>query len=104
MAHSPLLKELVIVREWLHDNAPAPRPPEAATGYWKFTRLRLEQSRRINVGVGVGIGDAEKLVTELDPDAGNREDNGRVLAAEDAVSGVLIYCIPCVGSDKWKEL
>ena len=83
------------MREWLHDNAPTPRPPEAATGYWKFTRLRLEQSRRmgVGVGVGVGIGDAEKLVTELDPDAGNREDNGRVLAAEDAVSGNLTYLL-----------
>lgn len=81
MAHSPLLKELVIVREWLHDNAPTPRPPEAATGYWKFTRLRLEQARRIN-----NSPDVDKLVIELDPDAGNREDNGRVLAADDAVS------------------
>lgn len=81
MAHSPLLKELVIVREWLHDNAPRPRPPEAATGYWKFTRLRLEQARRIN-----NSPDVDKLVIELDPDAGNREDNGRVLAADDAVS------------------
>lgn len=81
MARSPLLKELVIVREWLHDNAPAPTPPEAATGYWKFTRLRLEQSLRLGKNA-----DVDKLVTELDPDAPNREDNGRVLAADDAVS------------------
>ena len=86
LAHSPLLNELVIVREWLHDNAPAPHPPEAATGYWKFTRLRLEQARRLGNST-----DADKLVTELDPDAGNRENNGRVLAAEDAVSDVNVY-------------
>ncbi|THH10924.1 hypothetical protein EW145_g992 [Phellinidium pouzarii] len=79
MCHVPLLKELVVVREWLHDSAPAPHPPEAATGYWKVTRLRLQQAQR--------TGDKknfETLVTELDPDAGNREDNGRVLSADDA--------------------
>ncbi|KAI5120989.1 hypothetical protein M0805_000450 [Coniferiporia weirii] len=79
MCHSPLLKELVIVREWLHDSAPAPHPPEATTGYWKFTRLRLQQAQR--------TGDRKEidtLVSELDPDAGNREDNGKVLSADDA--------------------
>ncbi|KAL5501221.1 NUP84 [Sanghuangporus vaninii] len=76
---SPLLNELVIVREWLHDSAPVPIPPENATGYWKFTRLRLQQAERTG-----DRRDVEKLVTELDPDALNRENNGKVLFADDA--------------------
>lgn len=80
MRHSPLLNELVIVREWLHDTAPNPRPPEAATGYWKFTHLRLQQAQRIG-----DRRDVQKLVQELDPDAVNRPNGGKVLSADDAV-------------------
>lgn len=80
LRHSPLLNELVIVREWLHDTAPPPSVPETATGYWRFTRLRLQQAERTG-----DRKDVESLVTELDPDAANREDNGKVLSADDAV-------------------
>ena len=55
MHNSPLLSELVVVREWLHDTAPDPRLPEAATGYWKFTHLRLQQARRMGMGEGMGM-------------------------------------------------
>src|SRR6266542_3226751 len=34
---SPMLSELIVVRDWLHETAPPPVPPEANTGYWKFT-------------------------------------------------------------------
>ena len=83
MRHCPLLNELVIVREWLHDCAPAPIVPEAANGYWKFTKHRLTQAQRTG-----NRKDVETLVQELDPDAVNRDDV-RVLAADDAVSVVM---------------
>ena len=41
---SPLMTELVIVREWLHDTAAQPSIPEATTGYWSFTKHMLTQS------------------------------------------------------------
>jgi nuclear pore complex protein Nup107 len=69
------------MREWLHDTAPSPHPPEAATGYWKFTNLRLQQAQRTG-----DRRDVEKLVKELDPDAVNRASGGKVLSADDAVS------------------
>lgn len=75
--HSPLLNELIVVREWLHDSAPAPRAPEAANGYWKFTRLRLLQAQRMG-----NKKELDTLVRDLDPDAVERDD--RVLAADDA--------------------
>ena len=81
MKHSPLLNELVIVREWLHDTAPNPHPPEATTGYWKFTHLRLQQAQRTG-----DMRDVQKLVKQLDPDAVNRSNDGKVLSADDAVS------------------
>ncbi|TDL18237.1 hypothetical protein BD410DRAFT_775281 [Rickenella mellea] len=79
MAHSRLLSELVVVREWLHDCAPPPRAPEATTGYWKGTRLRLMQGMRTG-----NKKEVEALVKELDPDAVNRVDDGKGLAADDA--------------------
>lgn len=79
MNSSPLLSELIVVREWLHDTAPTPQHPEATTGYWKFTKHNLLQSMR------TGTGHRDGLVKEMDPDAVNRED-GKSLAADDAVS------------------
>ncbi|EJC99448.1 uncharacterized protein FOMMEDRAFT_148674 [Fomitiporia mediterranea MF3/22] len=84
LLHSPLLNELVIVREWLHDNAPPVRAPEDALGYWRFTKLRLQHAQRTG-----DKKDVESLVKEMDPDAINREDEEesggkRVLDADDA--------------------
>ena len=76
---SPLLTELMVVREWLQETAPAPAPPEANTGYWKFTK------HTINQGVRTGHAPREGLVSDMDPDAVNRVD-GAGLAADDAVS------------------
>ncbi|KAF7298503.1 Nuclear pore complex protein [Mycena kentingensis (nom. inval.)] len=74
---SPLLSELVAVREWLQDSAPLPQHPEATTGYWKFTKHGVMQARRMG-----GTGGRDGLVKEMDPDAVNRGD-GRTLAADD---------------------
>ncbi|KAF7294646.1 Nuclear pore complex protein [Mycena indigotica] len=74
---SPLLSELVAVREWLQDSAPLPQHPEATTGYWKFTKHNIMQSQRM------GGATRDNLVKEMDPDAVNRDD-GRMLAADDA--------------------
>ena len=56
-------------------------PPEDAMGYRKFTRSRLELAERTG-----DRKDVETLVAELDPDSINRENNGKVLSADDAVS------------------
>ena len=80
MHSSRILFELVIVREWLHDTAPPPPNPEAATGYWKFTKYQLMQALRTGNRL-----QSDGLVREMDPDAANREE-GRGLAADDAVS------------------
>ncbi|KAI9454791.1 nuclear pore protein 84/107 [Boletus coccyginus] len=77
MHASPLLTELVIVREWLHEIASSPQHPEATTGYWKFTKHNVMQALR------TGQATREGLVTEFDPDAVNRGD-GKSLAADDA--------------------
>ncbi|EGO23158.1 hypothetical protein SERLADRAFT_450816 [Serpula lacrymans var. lacrymans S7.9] len=79
MNSSPLLSELVVVREWLHETAPPPQFPEVTTGYWKFTKHSVMQSLR------TGSGPRDGLVKEMDPDAVNREDR-RALAADDAGS------------------
>ncbi|KAI0668046.1 nuclear pore protein 84/107 [Trametes maxima] len=81
MHSSPLLSELVVVREWLHDSAPSPTmlDPGATNGYWRFTRNAVLQGKRTG-RTGAG------LVGELDPDAVNRdgiEEKG--LAPDDAV-------------------
>jgi nuclear pore complex protein Nup107 len=81
MNASPLLTELIVVREWLQETAPAPQCPEATTGYWKFTKYNVMQSLRTGTG-------RDGLVREMDPDAVSRE--GRNLAADDTVS--------CIGS------
>ncbi|KAF9002210.1 107-domain-containing protein [Cyathus striatus] len=65
MNASPLLTELIVVREWLQETAPLPSQPEANTG------LRTGQP---------GLGG---LVREMDPDALGREE-GKGLAADDA--------------------
>ncbi|SRR6266550_1854307 len=70
---SPLLTELVIVREWLHDTG-----PEATTGSWSFTTHVLVQSQRTSTTPAAGIVDA------LDPDATSK--SGSHLASDDAVS------------------
>ncbi|KAJ3503194.1 hypothetical protein NLJ89_g8543 [Agrocybe chaxingu] len=79
MDASPLLAELVVVREWLHETAPTPVPPEANTGYWKFTKHTIMQ------GLRTGHGQRDGLVSEIDPDAVNRGD-GAGLAADDATN------------------
>lgn len=83
MNASPLLSELIVIREWLQEAAPPPQHPEATTGYWKFTKHSVMQSLR------TGNGQRDGLVKELDPDAVNREE-GKSLAADDAVSAVLL--------------
>jgi hypothetical protein len=75
---SPLLTELIVVREWLHDTAPPPSPPEANTGYWKFTKHTVMQNIR------TGHAPRDGMVSEMDPDAVNRGD-GAGLAPDDAV-------------------
>ena len=72
-----MLAELVVVREWLHDTAPAPAALDATMGYWRFTKLQMMQALRMN---------KPPALVGMDPDAPNREDGG-VLAPDDAVSG-----------------
>ena len=79
MHSSRLFYELVIVREWLHDTAPSPPVPDAATGYWKFTKYQLMQALRTGNRM-----QSDGLVREMDPDAPNRDD-ARGLASDDAV-------------------
>ncbi|PPQ72703.1 hypothetical protein CVT24_012914 [Panaeolus cyanescens] len=74
---STLLTELIVVREWLHETAPPPTPPEANTGYWKFTKHTITQ------GLRTGHAQREGMVSEMDPDAVNR-GGGASLAADDA--------------------
>lgn len=79
MNTSPLLTELIVVREWLQEIAPSPQHPEATTGYWKFTKHSIMQTLR-SAG-----GQRDGLVKEMDPDVVNKGD-GRALASDDAVS------------------
>ncbi|KIK67022.1 hypothetical protein GYMLUDRAFT_69211 [Collybiopsis luxurians FD-317 M1] len=74
---SPLLTELIVVREWLQDTAPPPIQPEATTGYWKFTKHNIMQALRTGSRARTG------LVKEMDPDAVNRGDEQN-LAADDS--------------------
>jgi nuclear pore complex protein Nup107 len=83
MNASPLLSELVVVREWLHETAPQPLHAEATTGYWKFTKHSVMQALRTGSG-------RDGLVREMDPDAINREEE-RTLVADDAVSSPLEF-------------
>lgn len=75
---SPLLSELVVVREWLQESALPPQHPEATTGYWKFTKNSIMQSLRS------GSGKRDALIKNMDPDAVNREE-GKTLATDDTV-------------------
>ncbi|KAI0739444.1 nuclear pore protein 84/107 [Daedaleopsis nitida] len=78
MHSSPLLSALVVVREWLHDSAPLPLTPGASNGYWRFTRNTVLQGKRTG-RLPAG------LVTELDPDAVNRDgEDGKGLTPDDA--------------------
>ncbi|OBZ72749.1 hypothetical protein A0H81_06689 [Grifola frondosa] len=80
MHSSPLLSALVVVQEWLHDSAPLPSayPLGATTGYWRFTRNAVLQGKRTG-RPGAG------LVSEMDPDAINRDTSeGKGLAPDDA--------------------
>ena len=90
MHASPLLSALVVVREWLHDSAPAPPAPGATNGYWRFTRNAVLQGKR-TARPGAG------LVEEMDPDAADRVagDEGRNLAPDDAVSLWPLRCCVC---------
>jgi Nuclear pore protein 84 / 107. len=83
MNASPLLTELIVVREWLQETALPPQHPEATTGYWKFTKHSVMQSLRS------GTGHRDGLVKAMDPDAANREE-GKGLAADDAVGLFLV--------------
>lgn len=75
---SPLLTELIVVREWLQETTPALLRPESTTGYWKFMKYCVMQSLR------TGMGHRDGLVKEMDPDAVNRDRaGGRGLAADD---------------------
>ncbi|KAF5389351.1 hypothetical protein D9757_004360 [Collybiopsis confluens] len=74
---SPVLSELLVVREWLQETAPPPMQPEATTGYWKFTKLNIMQALRTGSSARTG------LIQEMDPDAVHRGD-GRTLAADDS--------------------
>ncbi|KAH8091774.1 nuclear pore protein 84/107 [Cristinia sonorae] len=78
MHASPLLTELVVVREWLHEIALLDPGPGPATGYWKFTKYQIAQNARLGKGKQRDAG----VVSEMDPDATSRE--GGVLAADDA--------------------
>ncbi|KAG6859771.1 hypothetical protein C0995_004319 [Termitomyces sp. Mi166 len=79
MGHSPLLTELVVVREWLQETAPPPYGPEVTTGYWRFTKLGVMQALRTG---GAG---RDALVSRMDPDVcARRGERGRGLAVDDA--------------------
>ncbi|KAF9071055.1 nuclear pore protein 84/107 [Rhodocollybia butyracea] len=73
---SPVLTELIVVREWLQETAPPPMQPEATTGYWKFTKHNIMQTLRTGSNARAGY------VKEMDPDAVNRGE-GRSLATDD---------------------
>ncbi|KAJ7582625.1 nuclear pore protein 84/107 [Mycena floridula] len=73
---SPLLSDLLVVREWLHETATPPPHPEANTGYWKFTKHSIMQSLRS------GTGNRDGLIRRMDPDAINREE-GKSLSVDD---------------------
>lgn len=86
MNTSPLLAELVVVREWLQETAPSPHHPEATTGYWKFTKHSIMQTLR-SAG-----GQRDGLVKEMDPDVVNKGD-GRALASDDAVGSTRLVTL-----------
>ncbi|KAJ6620333.1 107-domain-containing protein [Mycena sp. CBHHK59/15] len=102
MNASPLLSELIVVREWLQDTAPSPQHPEATTGYWKFTKHGVIQSLRM------GGAPRDGLVKEMDPDAVNRGD-GRMLAADDtpwraaSIRGSLLFQWRAITNEQYED-
>ncbi|KAG6828732.1 hypothetical protein H0H92_006920 [Tricholoma furcatifolium] len=107
MNHSPLLTELIVVREWLQETAPAPLGPEATTGYWRFTKLGVMQALRTGGG---GASAREALITRMDPDALSRpSEGGKGLAADDAnyekaLVKALYACVRAGRNDEAVEL
>ena len=79
----PMLKEHLIVREWLQEIASPPIPPEASNGCWKFTKHTIMQNVRI------GHAPREGPVSEMDSDMVNRSE-GVTLAADDAVCASML--------------
>lgn len=55
---SPLLTELVIVREWSHGTVAQPLTPEATAGYWSFTKHMMVQIQRMSTAPTAGVVDA----------------------------------------------
>ncbi|KAG8724644.1 Nucleoporin nup84 [Ceratobasidium sp. 395] len=77
------LRELCLVREWLHETAPGVSSGiGGGSNYRALTKHRVVHARR---GVGVGAG-AQSFVTVLDPDAEHRKGGGGALDADDAAA------------------
>ncbi|KAG8702888.1 Nucleoporin nup84 [Ceratobasidium sp. 394] len=74
------LRELYLVREWLHDTAPAaPRSiPGMGSNYRALTKHRVVHARR-----GAAT---QAFVSALDPDAEHRKGGGGALDADDAAA------------------
>ncbi|KAL1757022.1 nuclear pore protein 84/107 [Schizophyllum commune] len=68
LASSPMLRELVVIREWVQDFAPPPPRPESTTGYLRGTKNALAQAARM------GAPPPEWRVQTLDPDATHHGD------------------------------
>ncbi|KAJ3324993.1 hypothetical protein HDV06_005582 [Boothiomyces sp. JEL0866] len=72
----PQLHENFVVKKWLEETAPKFLPCEIQKTHLKHTRDRIQKKQR-----GFKLGNEESIVTELDPDASNRQL--RTLAPED---------------------
>ncbi|KAI5891471.1 uncharacterized protein SCHCODRAFT_02629191 [Schizophyllum commune H4-8] len=68
LTSSPMLRELVVIREWVQDFAPPPPRVEPTTGYLKGTKNALAQAARM------GAAPPEWRVQTLDPDATHHGD------------------------------
>ncbi|KAI4519168.1 hypothetical protein K525DRAFT_258749 [Schizophyllum commune Loenen D] len=68
LASSPMLRELVVIREWVQDFAPPPPRVEPTTGYLKGTKNALAQAARMGAAL------PEWRVQTLDPDATHHGD------------------------------
>ncbi|KAL1742723.1 nuclear pore protein 84/107 [Schizophyllum fasciatum] len=68
LAASPMLRELVVIREWVQDFAPPPPRPSPNTGYLRGTKNALAQAARM------GAPPPEWRVSTLDPDATHHGD------------------------------
>ena len=78
LASSPMLRELVVIREWVQDFAPPPPRPESTTGYLRGTKNALAQAARM------GAPPPEWRVQTLDPDATHHGDE-KTLDPDDMV-------------------